>query len=47
MINNTGNNIAAALIGLITSAIIGIDSMAIGTAKPPFEIPKRITPMEA
>ena len=41
------NKIAAAVIGLIVNAIIGIDNIDIGPAKPPFDIPKRIIPIEA
>jgi len=43
----TGNSIAAAFIGLITSAIIGIESIAMGPANPPLDIPKKITPIDA
>ena len=45
--NKTGSKIAAAEIGLIFRAIIGIAKIAIGPAKPPFDIPNKITPIEA
>ena len=41
--NKTGNNIPAAVCGLIVSDIRGIDNIAIGPAKPPFEIPNSKT----
>ena len=38
---------AAAVIGLILKAIIGIAKIAIGPAKPPLDIPNKIMPIEA
>jgi len=37
----------AAVIGLMLRHIIGIAKIDAGPAKPPFEIPKSITPIEA
>ena len=42
-----GNNIPAAVWGVIESDIIGIDKIAIGPANPPLDIPNKITPMDA
>ena len=45
--NKIGNKIAAAFIGLILKAMIGIARIAIGPAKPPFDMPNKITPIAA
>ena len=42
-----GNNIPAAVWGLIVRDIRGIDKIAIGPANPPFDIPNKITPIDA
>tara|TARA_Y100001960_G_C14622935_1_gene801623 strand:+ start:652 stop:789 length:138 start_codon:yes stop_codon:yes gene_type:complete len=42
-----GNNIPAATEGFIVKDIIGTAKIEAGPAKPPFEIPKIITPKEA
>ena len=39
--------IIAAIVGFIPKDIIGIAKIEAGPAKPPFDIPKRITPKEA
>ena len=47
MTNKTGSKIAAATIGLILRDMIGIAKIAIGPAKPPFDIPNKTTPIPA